>query len=142
MPFKKHENICVFARKKPTYHPQMEQGKPYVDKLRPRANSEDSAVAEVRLKTPILNDGVRYPGTVQMFSNSNHKSLHPTQKPVVLLEYMINTYTNKEEVVLDFAMGSGSTGVACHNLGRHFVGFEKDEHFFKIAQDRLEALKS
>ena len=80
------------------------------------------------------------PRSVLRISNSNHKNLHPTQKPVALMEYLIKTYTNENETVLDFTMGSGTTGVACKNLNRKFIGIEKDETYFKIAQDRIAAI--
>ena len=69
-----------------------------------------------------------------------NRGLHPTQKPVALLEYLIKTYTQEGETVLDFTMGSGTTGVACKNLNRKFIGIEKDETYFKIAQDRINAI--
>ena len=74
-------------------------------------------------------------------NRSKEKVKHPTQKPVRLMEYLIKTYTNENETVLDFTMGSGSTGVACQNTNRNFIGIEKDENYFKIAQDRIEQNK-
>ena len=71
------------------------------------------------------------------FSNPNYKSLHPTQKPVALIEYLIKTYTNEGETVLDFTMGSGSTGVAAKNLNRNFIGIEQDTNYFNIANERI-----
>ena len=73
------------------------------------------------------------------FANEG-KTAHPTQKPVALMEYLIKTYTNEGETVLDFTMGSGTTGIACKNTGRKFIGIEKDETYFKIAQDRIAAI--
>lgn len=84
-----------------------------------------------------MNDGTRYPLSVLDFGMET--GLHPTQKPVPLLEYLIRTYTNCGERVLDNCMGSGSTGVACINTGRHFIGIEKDDRYFDIARDRIEA---
>ena len=81
---------------------------------------------------------MRYPLTVQEFESNMRGSLHPTQKPVALMEYLIKTYTNESETVLDFTMGSGSTGVAAKNLNRNFIGIEMDEGYFNIAQDRIE----
>lgn len=83
------------------------------------------------------NSGTRYPRSVIKFSNDNHNSLHKTQKPVALLEYLIKTYTNEDETVLDNCMGSGSTGVACLNTNRNFIGIELDENYFKIAEERI-----
>lgn len=79
-----------------------------------------------------------YPRQILKFSNSNHKMLHPTQKPVDLLEYLIKTYTNEGETVLDNTMGSGSTGVACVNINRKFIGIELDENYFNISCDRID----
>ena len=84
-----------------------------------------------------INDGKRYPRSVVKFSNDNHNSLHPTQKPVALLEYLIKTYTQEGETVLDFTAGSFSTGVACVNIGRSFIGIEKDENYFNIGVGRI-----
>ena len=83
--------------------------------------------------------GERYPTSILEFSNANRKNrIHPTQKPVDLLEYLIKTYTNERELVLDNCMGSGSTGVACINTGRNFIGIELDENYFNIAKERIE----
>ena len=85
------------------------------------------------------SDGKRYPVDVVKFNNGNNKDRkHPTQKPVDLLEYLINTYTNEGETVLDFTAGSGSTGVACVNTNRNFIGIELDEGYFNIAKERIE----
>lgn len=84
------------------------------------------------------NSGTRYPRSVIKFSNDNHNSLHKTQKPVALLEYLIKTYTNEDETVLDNCMGSGSTGVACVNTNRNFIGIELNEDYFNIAKDRIQ----
>ena len=137
-PFKKHEDICVFYQKQPTYNPQMEQGKPYSDKE--RARSMGVTGDTLPSKKAITNTGTRYPSSVQKFSNGNNGNVHPTQKPVALLEYLIKTYTNEGETVLDNCMGSGTAGVACKNLSRSFIGIEKDETYFKIAQDRINAI--
>ena len=87
---------------------------------------------------------MRFPSSVQFFANRNPKDrgLHPTQKPIALLEYLIKTYTNKDEWVLDNCMGSGSTGVACLNTKRNFIGIEKDDKYFEIAKKRIEEAKS
>ena len=145
-PAKVHEDIMVFGKmatsysKKGnmTYHPQMEIGEPY--KQKSGKQKEDYGNSTVR--TPISqvitkNDGTRYPRSIQKFKLDKDK-LHPTQKPVALLEYLIKTYTNEGDMVLDNCMGSGSTGVACINTNRNFIGFELDEKYFDIAKDRLE----
>lgn len=138
-PFKKHEIISVFYKKQPTYTPQMEEGKPYVDVRKEGSVRKNISVGDGNdlLRLPIFNSGTRYPSSVQKFSNGNNKRLHPTQKPVALLEYLIKTYTNEGDTVLDNCMGSGSTGVACVNTGRNFMGIELDEKYFDIAADRI-----
>lgn len=84
-----------------------------------------------------VNEGVRFPRSVIKMSNDNHGSLHPTQKPVALMEYLIKTYSNEGDVVLDFAAGSFTTGVACVNLNRKFIGVEMDEKYFNIGTERV-----
>ena len=132
-PQKKHENILVFYKNQPNINLQMETGKPYSDNIRKRTvgihNSET-------IKKAIENKGTRYPSTVQKI-NSISQGLHPTQKPVALFEYLIKTYTNEDETVLDNCMGSGTTGVACKNLNRNFIGIELDPEYFKIAEKRI-----
>ena len=86
-----------------------------------------------------IDNGLRYPKRIQYFNNNfTNNQLHPTQKPVELCEYLIKTYTNENENVLDNCMGSGSTGVACKNLNRNFIGIELDEEYFNIAKERIE----
>ena len=139
-PAKKHENISVFYKKQPTYNPQMEKGKPYVDKRNKKERSTE-LVKKSLPKQDIENKGVRYPSTIQFFNSGNRGKFHPTQKPVELLEYLIKTYTNENEIVLDNCMGSGSTGVACINTNRNFIGIELDENYFNIAKERIENAK-
>lgn len=139
-PRQRHEIISVFYKKQPVYNPQMEPGQPYGRKagkkrtgivcLRPGSSLKNHARED--------NPGTRYPSSVQTFSNGNHGSLHPTQKPVALLEYLIRTYTNPGMTVLDNCMGSGSTGVACINTGRNFIGMELDPGYFEMAKRRIE----
>ena len=141
---KVHENISVFYKKQPTYNPIME------DSLQPKNNknnkSQEGFMNEIKTlgktKTKIskeYNNELRYPRSVLKFSRGTKvNGLHPTQKPVSLLEYLIKTYTNEGETVLDFTMGSGSTGVACVNTNRHFIGIELDEGYFNIAKKRIE----
>lgn len=117
-PLKKHENVCVFYAAQPTYNPQFTAGKPY--RINPKAPPTGIYGRHVRVATD--NDGKRYPMTVNHFTNE--RGLHPTQKPVALMEYMICTYTNEGDVVLDNCMGSGTTGVACVNARRSFIGIE------------------
>jgi len=134
-PFKKHEIISVFYKKQPVYNPQMESGKPYTDTARKRTVGIHGD--NVTTKKPINNNGTRYPSSVQKFSNGNNRNVHPTQKPVALLEYLIKTYTNEGDTVLDNCIGSGSTGVACINTGRKFIGMEKEQKYFEIAKRRI-----
>ena len=132
-PLKNYEILCVFGKKKLIYNPQMTEGKPYTS-----GNGNVGEVYGGRQKVITYNNGVRYPTSIQHFNMvSNTQRLHPTQKPVELLEYLIKTYTNEGDVVLDNCMGSGSTGVACMNTNRRFIGFELDKQYFEVAKERL-----
>ena len=133
-PLKKHENILVFYKKLPVYNPQMSKGKPYtaVRKEKPSLNYYKN---QKMAKT--VSDGERYPISIIKFSRDKEK-LHPTQKPVALFEYLIRTYTNEGETVLDNCIGSGTTAIACLNTNRNFIGFEKDKEYWEIANERLE----
>ena len=143
MPLKAHEDIVVFCGKgKPTYNPQMVDGKPYSGEKRAgKKGSNSDTVNNVPnpQKRRGSADGKRKPRTVQYFktAESEGKTSHPTQKPVALMEYLIKTYTNENETVLDFTMGSGTTGVACVNTNRNFIGIELDEVYFNIAKERI-----
>lgn len=140
-PLKKHEIISVFYQtrsksgQKSTYNPQMEIGKPYKAHYAPDAEVHGKSEHYVK-----ENTGTRYPTSILRFNRE--KGLHPTQKPVPLLEYLIKTYTNEGETVLDNCMGSGSTGVACLNTNRDFIGIELDENYFRIAKERIEKAKA
>lgn len=136
-PLKKHENILVFYKKQPTYNPQMEEGKPYQDKRNNGKRNLNVGLDKNLKRVEINNTGFRYPSSIQKFSNGNNKNLHQTQKPIALCEYLIKTYTNENDVVLDNCMGSGSTGVACVNTNRNFIGIELDEQYFNIAKRRI-----
>lgn len=132
-PLNSHEYISVFYKKQPVYNAQMSIGKPY----RARRNIKQQKEWFFGLKRND-NDGTRYPRTVLKFKSGDRDiRLHPTQKPVALLEYLIKTYTNENEVVLDNCMGSGSTGVACVNTNRNFIGIELDKEYFEIAKERI-----
>ena len=136
MPIKRHENILVFYKKLPTYHPQMSKGKPYNKGFKTDQSPNYGKQSGALIKN---ESGDRYPTSIIEFSNANRKNrFHPTQKPVDLLEYLIRTYTNEGELVLDNCMGSGSTGVACININRKFIGIELDEKYFDIAKKRIE----
>jgi site-specific DNA-methyltransferase (adenine-specific) len=132
MPLKIHENILVFYKKLPTYNPQMRTGyKPYIQKS---GRGSSNYGEQIRVVTE--NNGTRHPIDIIEFKRDKEK-LHPTQKPVELLEYLIKTYTNEGETVLDNCMGSGSCGVACVNTNRCFIGIELDKNYFKIAKERI-----
>lgn len=132
MPLKIHENILIFYKNTPIYNPQMRKGfKPYSQKS---GRGSSNYGEQIRVITE--NNGDRYPIDIIQFKRDKNK-LHPTQKPVSLLEYLIKTYTKEGETVLDNCMGSGSTGVACQNTNRNFIGFELDEKYFNIAKERL-----
>ena len=136
-PLKIHENVIVFNSK--IYIPQMTKGKLRKKLTNNLKISEINGGDGVKRATETFNDKY-YPTSIQEFSIANlrRNRLHPTQKPVDLLEYLIKTYTNENEVVLDFTMGSGSTGVACLNTNRKFIGIELEYKYFNIAKERIE----
>ena len=132
IPLRAHENILVFYKNPPTYNPQFTQGKPYKTKNGALSPVYDENFASVET----VSDGRRYP--IDVLDFKIEKGLHPTQKPVALLEYLIKTYTNEGETVLDNCMGSGSTGIACKRLNRNFIGIELDKNYFDVAKERIE----
>lgn len=134
-PLKSHEDIAVFYKKKPTFNKQVWYSTPY---KRTKNGSLSDNYGKRKEAWSESKDGARNPLTILSF-NRDGVRLHPTQKPVALLEYLIKTYTNEGEVVLDNCMGSGSTGVACVNTGRDFIGIELDENYFQIAKERISA---
>lgn len=136
-PAKKHENVLVFYKKQPTYNPRMESGTPYKNRRKKRKHKIEGTYGKVSDRTDVKNNGVRYPSSVQMFGNPNNKNVHPTQKPVLLFEYLIKTYTNEGETVLDNCIGSGTTAIASFNTGRSFIGIEKEKKYVDIANKRL-----
>ena len=143
-PMKIHEDIVIFYKKQPTYNPQKTKlDKP--QKVRNGAkNRQDRKEAGGFGGTVIYSNKFeadkKLPTTIVEISKDNYGKnvFHPTQKPVALLEYLIKTYTNENELVLDNCMGSGSTGVACVNTNRNFIGIELDEKYFNIAKERIE----
>ena len=140
MPLKAHENILVFYKKLPTYNPQKTQGHTPIHSYTKYISTQNNTELYGEMKKEISGGGEtdRFPRSVQIFASDKQKEhLHPTQKPVALLEYLIKTYTNENETVLDNCMGSGSTGVACLNTNRNFIGIEKDEKYFNIAKKRI-----
>lgn len=133
-PLKVHEDIAVFYRKQCTYNPQMKKGK-----FRSKGNSAKQRGCYGNYNAVRTVNNIYYPQSILNFAGcANSELLHPTQKPVDLLEYLIKTYTNEGETVLDNCMGSGSTGVACANTNRDFIGIELDKNYFKIAKERIE----
>lgn len=136
-PMKCHEDVCVFYSKKTTYNPQYWFSKPYKTKAKERANPIEGLGGNLSYcPETISENGERYPLSIIQLKRDNSK-VHPTQKPVTLMEYLIKTYTNEGDLVLDNCMGSGTTGVACKNLNRDFIGIEKDEYYFNIAKERI-----
>ena len=148
MPLKAHELILVFYSKLPTYNPIKWRKKLDYDKIGKvkKANIMNSRHYGLKHRYEYVEQGERYPLDVIKFSNfhgtlwgdTRNTVKHPTQKPVDLLEYLIKTYSNPGDTVLDFTMGSGSTGVACVNTERKFIGIEINEDYFKIAQERID----
>lgn len=144
-PMRRNELISVFYKKQCLYSPQLSIKDP--KNIRPattkrkQAENYGSMTKESKRSIPV---GMSYPNETLKFRGmfgDKGKSLHPTQKPVALLEYLIKTYTLENETVLDFTMGSGSTGVACKNLNRKFIGIEKDYKYFEIAKERIIELR-
>ena len=144
-PMKAHENILIFSKsaacyvkdksKAMVYHPQMTVGKPYKAVSGRASTNYDMKWSR---ETLTVNTGTRYPRDIQRFPHDKEK-FHPTQKPVALLEYLIRTYTDEGDTVLDNCMGSGSTGIACLNTNRNFIGMELDDEYFNVAKGRIEA---
>lgn len=140
-PLKIHESCILFAKNKYTYNPQMTEGKPYKQRGSHNIGKSDGLIIANK-KVGYAKDfdsSKRYPISVQEFSNHNQKdnSFHPTQKPVPLLEYLVKTYTNEGETVLDNCIGSGTTAIACMNTNRNFIGFEMDQKYYEIANKRI-----
>ena len=141
MPLRQHEQIAIFYKKPPTYNPQFSRGKPlhsrgfsYRSKEAKNQNyGKFDAVDDVR-----AGSTDKYPTSVLIFAKPHPSvAVHRTEKPVALLEYLVKTYTNEGDTVLDNCMGSGSTGVACINTDRNFIGIELDEWYFHVARDRI-----
>lgn len=138
-PGKVIENICVFYKEQPTYNPQMvkHDGPKRTNKIK---NGKLGALIDNSNKKPkeYNDNGFRYPSQVVQFKRDILKSnLHPTQKPLDLMKYLVRTFTNEGDIVLDFCMGSGTTGLACLELNRNFIGIESDKKYFEIAKERM-----
>lgn len=123
-----HENISIFYKKQPTYNPQMAAGKPYKRKA---CDRKESIMNRTTHKTEIDNKGTRYPRSIIKIPFNNHGLFHPTQKPTELLNFLIKTYTNEGQTVLDNTFGSCSTGISCLDTNRNFIGIELDDNSFK-----------
>lgn len=136
MPMKAHENILVFYNRLPTYNPQKTSGHTRKTAIK-RGNNSLHYGAQAFIELP-YDSTERYPRSVLTFPSDRQRlNLHPTQKPVALIEWLISTYSNEGDVVLDNCMGSGTTGVACRNLQRKFVGMESDQEYFTLASNRI-----
>ena len=131
-PLKVHEDICVFSKKRHNYYPQMRKGK-----MRKKGGGR-SKLFDMEMSAKYSDE--YYPISIIEFSNAK-RGVHPTQKPVALFEYLIKTYTNEGETVLDNCMGSGTTAIACINTNRNYIGFELDEEYYKASLDRIEEHK-
>lgn len=141
IPLRQHEQIAIFYKKQPTYNPQFTQGNPLHSKGKSYKNKEPknqnygkfNNAEDVR-----AGSTEKYPTSIVRFKKCHpSKALHPTEKSIECLEWLIKTYTNVGDLVLDNCMGSGSTGVACANTNRNFIGIELDENYFKIAEKRI-----
>ena len=135
-PMKAHENVLVFYDRQPTYNPQKTAG--HARKWAAKRGDTSTVYGAQNRPVQIYDSCERYPRSVQVFAKDKQRSkLHATQKPVGFCEYLIRTYTNPRAVVLDFCMGSGTTGVACQNTGRDFIGFESVPDIYAIAEQRI-----
>lgn len=135
-PLRVVEDICVFYRKKAEYNPQ---GLIRVEnpKLKKRNTKQEDKLYSSTLEKQYISTYTNYPKQTLYYKRDSQSRLHPTQKPIALLEYLIKTYTNENELILDNCMGSGSTGVAAININRRFIGIEKEEKYFNIAKERI-----
>jgi len=136
-PLRIHEDIVIFGKNKTTYNPQMVKGKPRVDKESEISNGEAFGNNVVKRKYE-NKEGLYYPKSILDISNADQTNkTHPTQKPVALFEYLIKTYTNEGDLVLDNCAGSGTTGVACKNTNRNYILIEKEPEYIEIIKKRL-----
>ena len=141
---KAHENIVVFYKNSPKFNPQKTQGHRPANSYTKKASVQNKTQVYGRVSVDISGGGEtdRFPRSVQLFSSDKQKNklngtIHPTQKPLALCEYLIKTYTNEGDLVLDNCMGSGTTCLAAKNLGRQFIGIEKDQEYYNICVERL-----
>lgn len=135
-PLKAHENVLVFYKNAPTYNPIMTDGH-VIKRVKVTHTNHSENYGKQMTREPYESSS-RYPRSVQKIAKDNRLlNQHPTQKPVALMEYLIRTYTDTGETVLDNTMGSGTTGVACVNTGRNFIGIERDPAYFEVARQRI-----
>ena len=147
-PAKVHESVLVFCKTSPYYYPIKEPkaestiSRDKYDFNPPSTSIEYNSVKKRKAVKGNTRDNLKYPITVRQINNlkPSDRGLHPTQKPVELLEYLIKTYTDEDDLVLDFTMGSGSTGVACQNLNRDFIGIELNKEYYEIAKKRIKSV--
>jgi site-specific DNA-methyltransferase (adenine-specific) len=137
-PLRQTEDICVFYKKQPTYNPQgLIECEVYNFRPNHFKYKKGEKVYGEQKEHSNKSSYTNYPSNLLQYSNGNHNSIHPTQKPVDLLEFLVNTYTDEGMTILDNTMGSGTTGVAAKNLNRSFIGIEQDPKYFKIAEERI-----
>ena len=141
-PLLKHEIVSIFYNKQSIYNPQnlIKKKTPTISKGNRGRENNSSGEIYNKANKDVLQFYENYPLSIIQFNVDSKAEYHPTQKPVALLEYLIKTYTNENDIVLDFTMGSGSTGIAAKNLNRKFIGIEKDQNYFNIAKDRIEGV--
>ena len=141
MPLRSHEDLMVFYKKLPTYNPQMSKGKPLHGRGSSYKNKKliNNCYGDFEIMDDVRKNSTdKYPKSILSFQKIHpSQTIHPTQKPVPLLEYLIKTYTNEGDTVLDNCMGVGSTGIACLNTNRKFIGIEIDDNYFKLATERF-----
>lgn len=139
-PMKAHENVLVFSKKTPTYNPIKTKGHARKTATKRQGDTTPNYGAQ-NFDELVYDSTERYPRSVLLFSSDKqHSKLHPTQKPLALMEYLVKTHSNPNDMVLDNCMGSGTTGVACMLHGRRFIGIEKDSGYFTAAQERINAV--
>jgi site-specific DNA-methyltransferase (adenine-specific) len=140
MPLRRHEDVAVFAPRATTFNPQFREGRPY-QVVRTNGHGSHTAYGKGGPRRIGVNAGLHHPCSILPFKGDmkTEMGFHPTQKPVALMEYLIRTYSNEGDTVLDNCMGSGTTGVACLNTDRDFIGIESDPAYFAIAEQRIAA---
>lgn len=142
-PMKSHENILVFSKSQTVYNPEMTEGKPYL--IPKTGGNRTNSITNAKDRTGFqqkTDPTKRFPTTIQKYSIHCGSKIHPTQKPVALFEYLIKTYTNEGDLVLDNCAGSGTTGVACKNLNRNYILIEKEKEYIDIINERISKLSA